>query len=163
MVEDRKRRLELAGMLKDEVAHLRRFAQSLAGPGNPHLAEDLQQDCLERALRHAHQFRPGTNLRAWLFSILKNTYIDHLRRKRRAGPTLPLDDVILRQPASQADHVALHRTLTAVDNLRPDEQRVLRLVVVDGMKYGQVARRLGIAEGTVKSRLSRARERLRAA
>lgn len=146
------------------MPQLRRFALSLTGPANSHLAEDLVQDCLERALRRLDQFDVGTNLEAWLFTILKNLYIDQLRRsKRRTAGQISLDDedVQLGQPASQPVRVELRRTISAMSALRPCDRRALKLAVVDGKPYAQIARELGIAEGTVKSRISRARDYLR--
>lgn len=118
---------------------------------------------MERALRRMDQFDVGTNLHAWLFTILKNLYIDQVRKNRRIAGGISLDDGELQigRPASQPARVELRRTIAAINHLRSCDRRALKLAVIDGKPYAQIARELGIAEGTVKSRISRARHQLR--
>ncbi|NJD23871.1 MAG: sigma-70 family RNA polymerase sigma factor [Betaproteobacteria bacterium] len=144
-----------------ELPRLRRYARALVGDRAG--ADDLVQDTLERAWLRAGQWRPGSDLRAWLFGIMHNLRIDQLRR---SGPVqLSLDeeehDVATRATQGDALEVmALDRALAGL----PEEQRaVLLLVAVEEMSYADIAVALGIPVGTVMSRLSRGRERLRQA
>lgn len=149
--------------LESAIPHLQRFALSLTGPDQAARADDLVQDCLERALRRLEQFDVDTNLHAWLFTILKNLHIDQLRKEQRIGRQISIEDsdMQIRQNAPQPVRVELKRTIKAIGRLRPCDRKALKLVVVDGKRYAQVARELGVAEGTVKSRISRARDYLR--
>lgn len=143
------------------VPALRRYARGLTGHADR--ADDLVQDCLERALRKRGLFRPTGPVQAWLFTIMLNLYRNDQRHRRRHGEALPIADVemSLGVPASQTDSVALSETRRALASL-PDEQReALLLVVLEGMSYAECARVLGIPEGTLMSRLSRARAALR--
>jgi RNA polymerase sigma-70 factor (ECF subfamily) len=124
-------------------------------------ADDLVQDTLERAWAKLHLYRRGTDLRAWLFTVMHNVHVNKVRSSR---PTDTLDDempeLALRPP--QADAL-LVRDLDRAIALLPAEQRaVLLLVTLEDLSYEEVARTLGIPIGTVMSRLSRAREKLRA-
>lgn len=139
---------------------LRRYARALVG--EPAAADDLVQDTLERAWTNAGRFRPDGDLRAWLFSIMHNLRIDGLRRAQ--PETLPIEELVTEPPqrAEQEDGLAL-RDLDAALACLPEEQRaVLLLVALEGLRYEEVAQVLRIPVGTVMSRLSRARERLRA-
>lgn len=141
------------------IPRLRRYARALVGERSA--ADDLVQDTLERAWAKLHLYRRGTDLRAWLFTVMHNV---HVNKVRAARPTDPLDEdtLELAQRAPQADGLVvrdLERSITAL----PAEQRaVLLLVALEDMSYEEVARTLGIPIGTVMSRLSRAREKLRA-
>jgi RNA polymerase sigma factor (sigma-70 family) len=119
------------------------------------------QDTLERAWAKLHLYRRGTDLRAWLFTVMHNV---HVNKVRSARATDPLEDEMpeLAQRAAQGDSLVVRDLDRAIARL-PDEQRaVLLLVTLEEMSYDQVARALGIPIGTVMSRLSRAREKLRA-
>jgi len=119
------------------------------------------QDTLERAWAKLHLYRRGTDLRAWLFTVMHNV---HVNKVRSARATDPLEDEMpeLAQRAAQGDSLVMRDLDRAIARL-PDEQRaVLLLVTLEEMSYDQVARALGIPIGTVMSRLSRAREKLRA-
>lgn len=144
----------------EHIPRLRRYARALTGESNT--ADDLVQDALERACNKVHLWRRDSDLRAWLFSIMHNVFINQLRG-RRVLPTVPLDeqrDDFAGQTA-HADGLAI-RDLDVALSLLPDEQReVLLLVGLEQMTYEETARSLGIPVGTVMSRLSRARERLR--
>jgi RNA polymerase sigma factor (sigma-70 family) len=148
-----------AQRLVDLIPRLRRYARALAGDRAS--ADDLVQDTLERAWAKLHLYRRGTDLRAWLFTVMHNVHVNKIRATRA---TDPLEDEMpeLAQRAAQADALIV-RDLDRSIALLPAEQRaVLLLVTLEEMSYEQVARTLGIPIGTVMSRLSRAREKLRA-
>jgi RNA polymerase sigma-70 factor, ECF subfamily len=143
------------------------FARYLTG--NSTDAEDLVQETYARALRAAHQFEPGTNLKAWLFRILRNTWLSLLRR-RRSDPTVGgLDEAAVEgEPAWFCDDVELDRLRKRVAadieqallTLSEDARTVI-LLDLEGLTETDVAAVLGCPVGTVKSRLSRARQALR--
>jgi len=148
-----------AQRLVDLIPRLRRYARALVGDRAS--ADDLVQDTLERAWAKLHLYRRGTDLRAWLFTVMHNV---HVNKVRSARATDPLEDEMpeLAQRAAQGDALAVRDLDRAIARL-PDEQRaVLLLVTLEEMSYDQAARTLGIPIGTVMSRLSRAREKLRA-
>ena len=143
------------------VAHiprLRRYARALAG--DSHRADDLVQDTLERALAKFHLWRRGSDMRAWMFAIMHNVFINQLKARRE----LALDEAAEAQleGVARSDPLEL-RDLDAALRLLPLEQReVLLLVGLEQLSYAEVSKALGIPAGTVMSRLSRGRERLRA-
>jgi len=142
-----------------EIPRLRRYARAMLG--DRAAADDLVQDTLERAWCRLAQWRVGSDLRAWLFSIMHNLHVDQLRRP--SLPTHSLDDAGDDAPIRpmQSDQLELLDLEAALSQL-PDEQRaVLLLVAVEEMSYAEVAAALEIPLGTVMSRLSRGRERLR--
>lgn len=148
-----------AERLVELIPRLRRYARALVG--DRATADDLVQDTLERAWAKLHLYRRGTDLRAWLFTVMHNV---HVNRVRAARPTDPLEEEMpeLAQRASQGDGLLVRDLDRAISRL-PDEQRaVLLLVTLEEMSYDSVARALEIPIGTVMSRLSRAREKLRA-
>lgn len=142
-----------------EIPRLRRYARAMLGDRAS--ADDLVQDTLERAWRRFAQWQAGSDLRAWLFSIMHNLRVDQLRRP--SLPSEPLDDDACAVPTrpTQSDRLEVVDLESALAQL-PDEQRaVLLLVAVEEMSYAEVAAALGIPLGTVMSRLARGRERLR--
>jgi RNA polymerase sigma-70 factor, ECF subfamily len=144
----------------EQIPRLRRYARALTGDRNA--ADDLVQDTLERAWVKLHLWRRGSDLRAWLFTIMHNVFVNQLRG-RRAKPLVALDGEALDVPdrAAQSDRLEV-RDLDAAVRLLPDEQReVLLLVGLEELSYRETAAALGIPIGTVMSRLSRARERVR--
>ena len=143
-----------------EIPHLQRYAYSLTG--NADRAQDLVQDCCERALNNAHRFTPGTNLRAWLFTILRNLNIDEGRRKVRRGHHQSIDDVQSEtsQPPRQEDYMALRELERRLAMLRRTDHDILMKSVFGNWSHEAIAQQQGIAVGTVKSRLSRARQSL---
>jgi len=141
------------------IPRLRRYARVLLGDSGA--ADDLVQDTLERAWTRRHSWRGGGDMRAWLFSIMHNLHVD--QRRRQGGLTVVINDEAPAPPAraTQADTLEL-RDLDAALALLPAEQReVLLLIALEDMPYGQIAATLGIPLGTVMSRLSRGREKLR--
>jgi RNA polymerase sigma-70 factor (ECF subfamily) len=141
------------------VPALRRFAWSLCR--NADAADDLVQDCLEHALGAWHRRRADGDLRAWLFAILYNQWLSGRRRDARRARLLGEAVEPGALASSQDDAVHCAQVLAQLDTL-PDEQRaVLLLVGVEGLSYEEAAQVLGLPVGTVMSRLSRGRERLR--
>ncbi len=148
--------------LEVHIASLRRYARALLR--NRADAEDLVQEALTRAVARADSFQAGTNLRAWLFTILHNVHVNQVRSKAVRPAEVDVDDVEskLVTPARQEETVALREMMRAVDELPEEQRRVLLLVALEGLKYDEVADMLGVPIGTVMSRLSRAREAIRA-
>lgn len=138
------------------IPNLRRYARALVGDREG--ADDLVQDTLERAVRKFHLWRPG-DLRAWLFSIMHNVFVNQLKA-RKVAYEVEVDESIAAPQSSvtTTDLMDLDRALMA---LSPDQREVVLLVALEDMTYAEVARALGIPIGTVMSRLSRAREKLR--
>ncbi len=151
--------------LMDHVPRLRRYARALIN--NSELADDLVQDTLERALRNAGQFQPGTDLRAWLFTIMHNVFVNQVRKAGMRAVHVSVDDDGLPEgefavAGNQSQSLEMRDLDFALQRL-PDEQReVVLLVGLEEMSYADVALALGVPIGTVMSRLSRGRERLRA-
>jgi len=141
------------------IPRLRRYARALAGERTA--ADDLVQDTLERAWSKLHLYRRGTDLRAWLFTVMHNVYVN---QRRAARSTTPLDDEMpeLAQPARESDTLVLRDLDAAIRRLPPDQREVLLLVALEDMSYAEAADALEIPIGTVMSRLARAREKLRA-
>jgi len=138
---------------------LRAFARSLAH--NPAQADDLVQDTLVKALANVDRFEPGTNLRAWLFTILRNHYYSQLRKAKRE-----VEDAdgkfaarIAVRP-EQDGSVDLEDFKVAFAQLAPDHREVLTLVGASGCSYEEAAQICGCAVGTIKSRVNRARKKL---
>jgi RNA polymerase sigma-70 factor, ECF subfamily len=152
-----------ADALLAQLPPLRRYAAALSG--NLSLADDLVQDCIERALRQSAHLKDRGRLGAWLRSILYNLYIDEIRRQRVRGIEKDImelsDDHALAQPAS--DRGQVKDFLRAMDGLSPEHRQILLLVGLEDMSYRDIASELNIPIGTVMSRLARARERLRCA
>lgn len=142
-----------------ELPRLRRYARALVGERAA--ADDLVQDTLERAWARSSQWRPGSELRTWLFAIMHNLRIDQLRRQ--APSTQPLDDSFVEPPtrATQSDALELGDLAAALAQLPEEQRAVLLLVGLEEMSYADIAASLGIPAGTVMSRLARGRERLR--
>ncbi|WP_448207098.1 sigma-70 family RNA polymerase sigma factor [Azospirillum sp. sgz302134] len=140
------------------IPELQRYARRLAG--EQAMAEDLVQDCLERALRNADKFQPGTNLDAWLVTILKNIFFSERRRCRRC-PVCELEEDDRTVPPAQLWCVALDETQAALEELPPAQRGLVEMVAIEGIAYQDAADRLGVPVGTIRSRLSRAREQIR--
>jgi RNA polymerase sigma-70 factor (ECF subfamily) len=141
------------------IPALRKFAISLTGRSD--LVDDLVQETLMRAWRNHAGFQPGTNLQAWLFTILKNEFYRVMRKRRRE-----VEDVEGRHahrvvvPPAQHGHIELAELNRAMDRITASQRDALELVVLSGNSYLQAAKICRVREGTMKSRLSRARARL---
>ncbi|MFJ2332808.1 sigma-70 family RNA polymerase sigma factor [Pseudomonas helleri] len=146
--------------LRELMPSLRRFALSLTRHASN--ADDLVQNCLERALGSVASKRPDGDLRAWLFTILYRQFVDNHRRTRRYARMLEFftgrDDA---QPSTERTVIA-QTTLQAFDQLSTEQRALLLWISVEGLSYQQVADILEVPIGTVMSRLSRARQALRA-
>jgi len=152
---------DFARLLQDEIPRLRRYARALTR--NAVRADDLVQNCLVRAIAKEHLWEPGSDLRAWLFTILHNQNVNEVRHSVREGVTVAVEDVapVLMMAARAGASLQL-RDLERVIRLLPEEQRqVILLVGLEGMRYEEVAVVLDIPVGTVRSRLSCGREMLR--
>jgi len=139
---------------------LRRYARVLAGVGG---ADDLVQDAVVRALAKSHLFREGTNLRAWVFTIMRNLFISGIRRSGREGPVVDPDEscAALSVAPRQEDSVMLAEVARVLPELPEGQRRAIELVAVDGLAYEDAAAVMGLNVGTVRSRLSRGRDALR--
>lgn len=148
-------------MLEQEIPRLRRYARALARDASR--ADDLVQNCLARALAKSHLWQPGTDLRAWLFTILHNQHVNDVRRAVREGISVPVDDVapVLTVPSTQGSALRLRDLDRALGRLPEEQRQVLLLVGLEGMRYEEVAAVLNVPVGTVRSRLSRGRDMLR--
>ena len=148
---------ELQTLLPD----LSRFARALTR--NEDDAHDLVQDCVERALGRWHLKRSDGNLKAWLFTILSTEFINGRRRFARRGPAQSIDELPIEPGIAedQEQNLYVRDVMDGIDRLPPDHRAVILLVGVEDMSYEDAARTLGVPIGTVMSRLSRARERLR--
>jgi RNA polymerase sigma-70 factor (ECF subfamily) len=143
------------------VPALRRYARALTRDADR--ADDLVQDCLERAIRKRGLWSPTGPLRAWLFKILLNIYRNDIRHVRRRGEQVPIDAMTVEPaiPAPQPGRIALSEMSRALEQLPDDQREALLLVVIDGASYQEAATILDIPAGTLMSRLSRARAALR--
>lgn len=152
---------QLRQTLHLHVVRLRRYAHALVRDADQ--AEDLVQECLATALAQAHRWTPGTDLRAWLFTILHNLHIGGVRKRLRQAEHVDLESVahLLPQAPAQTQRLEWLEALWAFEQLEPDQREVLLLTAVEGFRYQETAEILGVPTGTVMSRLSRARQRMR--
>ncbi len=152
---------DFAELLEHEIPRLRRYARALTRDAA--LADDLVQNCLVRALAKQHLWQVGTDLRAWLFTILHNQHVNDVRRSVREGVAVPVEDAAPTLTVSDKAEVSLQlRDLDrAIAELPAEQRQVILLVGLEGMRYDEAASVLGIPIGTVRSRLSRGRESLR--
>lgn len=141
------------------IPSLRAFAVSLSG--NRSNADDLVQETLVKAWGKLDSFEPGTNLRAWLFRILRNTYYSELRKRRTEhfhADGIPAEELVAK--ATQPSYVELQEFRVALNELCPERREALVLVGAVGLSYREAAEICGCEPGTVKSRVSRARTEL---
>jgi RNA polymerase sigma-70 factor (ECF subfamily) len=139
------------------IPNLRRYARALVGDRDA--ADDLVQDTLERAVRKFHLWRPG-DLRAWLFSIMHNVFVNQIKG-RKAAIHVEIDENMLAAPIPTATSVDVLDMQRGLLELVPEQREVVLLIALEDMSYADVSRALGIPIGTVMSRLSRGREKLR--
>lgn len=150
--------------LADHIAALRRYARALLGDRIE--AEDLVQDCLARALSRAHLWRPDSDLRAWLFTILHNIHINNMRsRQARVAAN---EDIAsgragrgMAAPPDQDARLELRDLERALERIPEEQRQVLLLVGMEGMSYEEAARVVGVPIGTIMSRVARGRDALR--
>jgi RNA polymerase sigma-70 factor (ECF subfamily) len=142
------------------MPRLRRYARALLG--NPDQADDLVQASVERGLSRMHLWRHGTDLRAWLFTIMHNLYVNDVARARIRPDSVSLDDGRAGAvDGGQDDVVALHAIVGQLRQLPAEQRQTVLLIGLEEMTYRQAAAVMGVPVGTVMSRLARARERLR--
>ena len=147
--------------IEAEIPRLRRYARALTR--DVVTADDLVQDCLTRALGKLHLWQQGSDLRAWLFTILHNQYVNHIRRAVREGAAVGLNESepLLSRAPQQGKRLELRDLERAIAKLPEEQRTVILLVGLEGMRYEEVAAVLDVPVGTIRSRLSRGREALR--
>jgi RNA polymerase sigma-70 factor (ECF subfamily) len=151
------------GVIEACIPALRRYAAVLTR--NRQDQDDLVHDCLVRALDRWHTRREDASIRSWLFAIMHNLFVSHQRKKKLRGEVAPIDavpDERYRISADQERYVEFRDVFQALDRLPEEQRSVLVLIAVEDMSYAEAAQVLDIPIGTVMSRLSRGRERLRA-
>jgi RNA polymerase sigma-70 factor, ECF subfamily len=147
-------------MVEAEIPRLRRYARALTR--DVVRADDLVQSCLTRAIAKQHLWQYGTDLRAWLFTIMHNQHVNDVRRGVRDGNTVELDQAShLSVQPNAIPSLELHDLETALGKLAPEQRQVILLVGLEGMAYDEVAKILNVPVGTERSRLSRGRSELR--
>ena len=150
---------ELRATLLKTIPHLRAFAISLCG--NVDQADDLVQDAILRGLTNINSFEPGTSMRAWLFTILRNQFHTSFRKRKREveDPDGIMAGMLSTLP-EQHGHLDLGDLQLALAKLSHEQREVLLLVGAEGLSYEETARICGTVVGTIKSRMNRARTRL---
>src|SRR5579864_7289140 len=147
-------------LLQNEIPRLRRYARALTRDATR--ADDLVQSCLVRALAKSHLWQQGTDLRAWLFTILHNQHVNDVRKSMKEGTPVDIENIEPLPVIPRADAALELRDLDrAMGKLVLEQRQVILMVCLEGMSYEQVAQVLSIPIGTVRSRLSRGRDQLR--
>ena len=157
-----KRMHERGQAIVEEIPRLRRYARALLRDRDA--ADDLVQDCLERALSRMESWAIGDLPRRWLLTIMHHLFVDQSRRAKRhfqAVMTMPETMDAIAMPPPQVDKLASVDVLLALQQLCPERRTALVLVAVEGLSYADAANALGIAAGTLASRIARGREELR--
>ena len=142
------------------------FGAALGMTRNRADAEDLVQETYLKAYQKFHQYKPGTNIKAWLYRILTNTYITSYRKAQRSpkrASTDTIEDWQLADAASHAEVGLKSAEVEALESLSEEHRMVVLMADVEGMSYKEIAEELGVPMGTVMSRLNRARKNLRSA
>ena len=152
---------DLCRKIEAEIPRLRRYARALTRDAVA--ADDLVQDCLVRGLAKQHLWKEGTDLRAWLFTILHNQYVNQVRRAVREGASVAINETepSLTRAADQGRTLELRDLDRGLARLPEEQRTVILLVGLEGMSYNETAEILTIPVGTVRSRLSRGRDGLR--
>jgi RNA polymerase sigma-70 factor (ECF subfamily) len=148
-------------LIAEQIPRLRRYARALMG--DPVKSDDLVQDTLVRALSRSHLWQPGTDIRAWMFTILHNIHVNNQRQRyaRTEHQELTDDQPEMATPPSQEHNLEVRDLGRALELLPEAQRQVVLLVGLEGMNYKRVAAVLEIPVGTVMSRLHRGREALR--
>ena len=142
-----------------QIPRLRRYARFMVQDSD--LADDLVQDCLERAVNKIDTWQPGTNMGAWLNMILRNVIVSHWRRTKRRPKSVELDEDGFAVSGGQEINLEILELRNALQRLSQQHKQILFLIAVEGRPYEEAAAQLGIPVGTVRSRLFRARTTLR--
>lgn len=143
----------------EQIPRLRRYARALCQ--SVHAADDLVQDTLERALRKKTLWQTGSHLRPWLFTIMHNIFVNQVRYQGRQSMTLELDENLRDASAGPESLMYAQQLRNSIGNLPGEQKEVFLLVSLEGFAYEEVATIMNVPVGTVMSRLSRAREKLR--
>ena len=152
---------DFARLIEAQIPRLRRYARALTRDVSR--ADDLVQNSLLRAVAKQHLWEPGSDLRAWLFTILHNQHVNDVRRAVREGASVPVEEVDSMLPIrpNALASLELRDLETALGKLAHEQRQVILLVGLEGMSYDEVAAILEVPVGTVRSRLSRGRDQLR--
>lgn len=154
--------MDILDEIEAAIPALRRYALALTR--DRVTADDLVQDCLERAVSRRHRWRREGPVQAWMFRILQNLWRDELRRRPRRAHLVAVETLEAQAPpvsGGQEAHLALADVHRAMGRLPEDQRAALLLVAVEGLSYDEAAQVLGIPRGTLMSRLARARTSLR--
>jgi len=157
-------RLEKA--IAEHLPRLRRYAHALVRDSD--LGDDLVQNTVERALSKVHLFKPDTNLRAWLFTIMHNVHVNSVRKHGRGADLVSLDDAATPMGAhptsapAQEEALKLRDLNASLEQLPEEQRQAVLLVGLEGLSYRETADILDVPIGTVMSRLARGREKLKA-
>lgn len=148
-------------LISREIPRLRRYALTLVD--DPESADDLVQDCLERALRKRHLWLRRGSLRGWLYRIMRNVFLNQTKRINRDRRNVPIEDMpeLTSHRPGQADRMMCNDIAAAIGALPSDQRDAIVLTALEEFSYDEAADILGIPLGTLRSRLSRGRERLR--
>jgi RNA polymerase sigma-70 factor, ECF subfamily len=151
-----------ARLVEAEIPKLRRYARALHRWDIP-ASDDLVQDTLARAVAKQDLWQPGTNIRAWLFTVMHNQHVNHVRRTAREGTTVNIDDVhnVVVSPSDPTVSLLLRDLNRGLAKLPLGQHQAILLVGLEGMSYKETAQILRIPIGTVRSRVSRGRDQLR--
>ncbi|MBV8168882.1 MAG: RNA polymerase sigma factor [Alphaproteobacteria bacterium] len=150
----------LQDQLIQHIPDLRRFARSLER--NRVAADDLVQETLERAIKKMHLYEPSGPFIGWLNTIMRNIFVDRVRR-RKINASTSLEDAPRNEPyqnENQVDRLVLKELRVAIDRLPTEQRQVLLMIALQGLSYEDAAQRLGVPLGTIRSRLFRARANL---
>lgn len=145
--------------IAEQIPGLLRYAHALIRSKD--LTEDLVQDCLERAWSRRYMWNPERQLRPWLFTIMHNIYINQLQKHKNAPETVSVDLVNIEDKSDPAEALKIRDFENALGELSPEYREVILLAGLENLSYKEIAAVTGLPMGTVMSRLSRARERLR--
>jgi RNA polymerase sigma-70 factor, ECF subfamily len=149
--------------ITQQIPSLRRYARALTRDFTA--ADDLVQECLTRALSKIHLWQPGTDLRAWMFTILHNQYVNQVRRSVRTGTSVTITEMEtdLTSAPNQDRRLELRDVERALAALPEEQRSTLSLVGIEGCRYEEAAVAFNVPVGTIRSRISRARQALRQA
>jgi RNA polymerase sigma-70 factor (ECF subfamily) len=152
---------EFHGLVEREIPRLRRYARALTRSADR--ADDLVQETLLRAISKSHLWQAGTDIRAWLFTIMHNHYVNMVRRAIRDEATIDIEQMSSSLVATTDPTVSrqLRELEESLARLPGEQREVILLVGLEGMSYEAAAEVLGVPVGTVRSRLSRGRDALR--
>jgi len=147
-------------LITEQIPRLRRYARALTGDSIS--ADDLVQDTLERAWSKLHLWQRGSDMRPWIFSIMHNTFINHIRKNQITTASLDDEANEISSPETYEESFGMRDLASSILKLPHEYREVILLVGLEQMQYEEAAQVLGIPLGTVMSRLSRGREKLRA-